>query len=87
MSEEDKNKDVLVVASKLKKYIKDSSGMNTSGAVVDVLSERIRNLCSEAIQNAKTDGRNNSHGPRFPTVLIRTRFRITARSCSRECQI
>ncbi len=66
MSEEDKNKDVLVVASKLKKYIKDSSGMNTSGAVVDVLSERIRNLCSEAIQNAKTDGRKTVMDRDFP---------------------
>lgn len=67
MSDEDK-KDVLVVASKLKKYIKDASGMNTSGAVVDVLSERIRNLCAEAIQNAKSDGRKTVMDRDFPQI-------------------
>src|SRR4051812_20839304 len=34
-------KEVLVVASKLKNYIKAKSGMNTSGAVMEILSERL----------------------------------------------
>ena len=50
-------KEVLVVASKLKNYIREKSGMNTSGAVVDALSEKIRALCDSAIENAKRDGR------------------------------
>lgn len=50
-------KDVLVVASKLKSYIRAQSGMNTSGSVMGALSEKIRNLCDSAIQNAKSDGR------------------------------
>ena len=50
-------KEVLVVASKLKNYIREKSGMNTSGAVVDALSEKIRALCDGAIENAKRDGR------------------------------
>lgn len=50
-------KEVLVVASKLKNYIKESSGMNTSAAVMEALSEKIRQLCDQAINNAKGDGR------------------------------
>ena len=55
MSEE--KTEVLVVASKLKNYIRASSGMNTSGNVMPALSERIRVLCDQAIENAKSDGR------------------------------
>ena len=53
----DETKEVLVVASKLKNYIRAHAGMNTSGAVIDVISERIRQLCDQAIENAKRDGR------------------------------
>lgn len=49
--------DVLVVASKLKSYIKEKSGMNTSANVLTALSDRIRGLCDEAIENARKDGR------------------------------
>ncbi len=49
--------EVLVVISKLKKYIKDKSGMNTSAAVAEALTARIRGLCDQAIENAKSDGR------------------------------
>ena len=49
--------EVLVVASKLKNYIKGKSGMNTSAAVFPVLSERLRQLCDQAIENAKREGR------------------------------
>jgi hypothetical protein len=49
--------DVLIVVSKLKKYIKDRSGMNTSDAVADVLGEHVRSICDEAIRAAARDGR------------------------------
>jgi len=49
--------DVLVVVSKLKAYVKARSGMNTSDAVVDVLSAKIRRLCDAAIEVAQADGR------------------------------
>ena len=49
--------EVLVVASKLKNYIKDKSGMNTSAAVMSVLSQRLRTICDEAIENARREGR------------------------------
>ena len=49
--------EVLIVATKLKHYIRDKSGMNTSGAVIQVLSEKIRQLCDLAMENAKKEGR------------------------------
>jgi histone H3/H4 len=49
--------EVLVVASKIKNYIRSKSGMNTSAAVMDALSGKIRGLCDQAIETAKSDGR------------------------------
>jgi len=49
--------DVLVVASKLKSYIREKSGMNTSASVLTALSDRIRELCDQAIESARKDGR------------------------------
>ena len=49
--------EVLVVASKVKSYIKDKSGMNTSGAVPEELSKRLATILDQAIENAKADGR------------------------------
>ncbi|HEY4732183.1 MAG TPA: hypothetical protein VIH66_02950 [Gammaproteobacteria bacterium] len=49
--------EILVVASKLKNYIREKSGMNTSASVLGVLSERVRQLCDQAIENARNDGR------------------------------
>ncbi len=54
---EDLPRDVLVVVSKLKAYIKASSGMNTSDGVVEVLSDHLRAVCERAIENARADGR------------------------------
>lgn len=49
--------EVLVVISKLKNYIRTKSGMNTSGGVAAVISDRVRTLCDQAIENARKDGR------------------------------
>jgi histone H3/H4 len=49
--------EVLVVASKLRNYIKTKSGMNTSAAVMEALSNKVRQLCDQAIENAKREGR------------------------------
>lgn len=57
MTDGSTQKEVLVVVSKLKNYIREASGMNTSGAVADVLSDMVRTLCDEAIERAKNDGR------------------------------
>jgi hypothetical protein len=53
----DTGQEVLIVVSKLKKYIRARSGMNTSDAVVPVLSDHLRKLCDEAVANATRDGR------------------------------
>jgi histone H3/H4 len=50
-------KEVLVVASKVKTYIREKSEMNTSAGVFDILSDKIRDLCDRAIENARNDGR------------------------------
>ena len=44
--------DVLIVVSKLKKYVKARSGMNTSDGVVEVLSDLVRSACDQAVRNA-----------------------------------
>lgn len=49
--------DILVVASKLKAYIRARSGMNTSDGVLPALSGILRDLCDDAIQRAYDDGR------------------------------
>jgi hypothetical protein len=49
--------EILVVASKLKAYIRARSGMNTSEGVLEVLSDRLRTLCDAAIDNASQAGR------------------------------
>ncbi len=49
--------EVLVVASKVKNYIKDKGEMKTSGSVLTALSDRIRTMCDEAVENARSDGR------------------------------
>jgi len=61
--------EVLVVVSKLKKYVKDWSGMNTSDGVVAILSEHLRELCREAIRQAGVDGRRTVLDRDFTKVL------------------
>jgi hypothetical protein len=51
------DKDVLIVVSKLKKYIKDRSGFNCSDQIIDVLSDHVRVLCDDAIRAAARDER------------------------------
>jgi hypothetical protein len=49
--------EVLIVASRLKEYIRARSGFNTSERVLDPLSDIVRRVCDEAIQNAERAGR------------------------------
>lgn len=49
--------EVLVVASKIKGYIKSSGDMKTSAGVLDVLSDRLRAMCDQAIESARSEGR------------------------------
>ena len=44
--------DILIVTSKVKSYIKNG-GMNTAASVADALSEKVRQVCDEAMENAR----------------------------------
>ncbi len=49
--------EILVVASRLKEYVKARAGMNTSDRVLLPLSDIIRTAVDEAIRNAERDER------------------------------
>jgi hypothetical protein len=50
-------REVLVIASRLKDYIRQRYGMNTSDGVLEDLSEHLRTLCDRAVLHAREDGR------------------------------
>lgn len=50
-------REVLIIASRLKEYIQARADYNTSGSVMDVLSDYVRILCDRAIDNARSEGR------------------------------
>jgi hypothetical protein len=62
-------RDILIVVSKLKKYIKARSGMNTSDGVMPGLSDHVRKICDQAIRNAGADGRKTVLDRDVPPVV------------------
>ena len=50
-------KEILVVTSKVKDYIRQRSEMNTSDRVMEVLSDIVRSKSLIAIANARREGR------------------------------
>ena len=50
-------KEILIVASRLKEYVRARSGFNTSDGALDPLSDIVRRVCDEAIRNAERAGR------------------------------
>ena len=63
--------EALVVASKIKKMIKDEAGLSTSSQAIDQLTIRIQTICLQAIENAKSDKRKTVMDRDFsaPTAL------------------
>lgn len=49
--------EVLVVTSKVKKFIKEKGGCNTSAETIDQLSKAVEKLCQKGVDSAKNDGR------------------------------
>lgn len=49
--------DILIVASKLKQYVKDKYDMNTSANVMEALSRVVRKTTDRAIERARSEGR------------------------------
>jgi len=54
---DDAPEEILVIASRLKDYVRARSGMNTSDAVLAPLSSVLRSFCDEAIRRAHAEGR------------------------------
>ncbi len=57
LNDEAFEQDVLIVVSKLKKYVKDKHGLNTSGDVFKRLSDIVRVACDRACERSMQDGR------------------------------
>lgn len=49
--------EILIVASKLKQYIKDKHDMNTSANVMEILSKIVRRHTDDAAAKARSEGR------------------------------
>ncbi len=49
--------EALVVASKVKKMIKEEAGLSTSSQAIEQLTIRIQTICNQAMENAKADKR------------------------------
>ena len=49
--------EILIVASKLKQYVKDKYDLSTSANVMDALSREVRKLTDRAVEKAKSEGR------------------------------
>lgn len=52
-----KGGEVLVIASRLKDFINEQSEFNTSASVMAVISDHLRHIAMQAIDNARADGR------------------------------
>jgi len=57
LSDQGVPRDVLIVVSKLKAYVRARSGMNTSDSAIEALSDIVREVADKAIQRAAADGR------------------------------
>jgi hypothetical protein len=57
ISESHDSQEVLIVASKLKQYIKDKYDMNTAASVMDSLSRNVRRMTDRAAEKARSEGR------------------------------
>ena len=64
-------REMLIVISKMKKYIKERSGMNCSDAVGEVLSEHVRALCDDSIRAAARDERKTVLDRDVPKPIAR----------------
>jgi histone H3/H4 len=56
-SKSEVDEEVLIVASKLKQYIKDKHDMNTSANVMEILSKIVRRYADLAADHARSEGR------------------------------
>lgn len=62
--------DILVVASKVKKFAKEKGELSTSGATMEVLSQRLQQIIEKGIENAKADGRKTLMDRDIPAITL-----------------
>ena len=55
--EHPKLEDILVVASKIKRFIKEEKGLSTSTEAINQLSNRVQTICLKAMENAQQSKR------------------------------
>ena len=71
LNENDLPRDILIVASQLKQYIRARFGMNTSDGVMTALSDIVRHLYDQAIRNAAADERKTVMDRDFATDKLK----------------
>ena len=59
---EPQEKEVLIVASRLRAYVTEKADMNTAADVLDALSDLVRAETDRAIERAREDGRRTVKG-------------------------
>jgi histone H3/H4 len=62
--------EAFVVASKVKKLIKDEAALSTSSQAIDQLSFRVQTICLKAIENAQRDKRKTVMDRDFSSQLV-----------------
>ncbi|MGE0325085.1 MAG: hypothetical protein AB7K71_24960 [Polyangiaceae bacterium] len=75
IDDKDLPQEILIVASKLKKYIRARSEFNTSDGVMSLLSDHLRRLSVEAIKTAARDGRKTVLDRDVQSVLNNISYR------------
>jgi histone H3/H4 len=50
-------KETLVIASKVKAYIKEAADLKCSATVIDALSDKVRAILDDAVKSAQADKR------------------------------
>ena len=62
--------DIIVVASKVKKYVKEKSAFNTSATTMEALSQKLLQILDKSIENAKAEGRKTVMDRDVPNITI-----------------
>ena len=60
--------DSLVIASKIKKHLKEAHGMRSSEDTLEALTELVKTACASAAQQAQADKRKTVQGKDFTGV-------------------
>lgn len=62
--------DLFIVASKIKKYIKEKSACNTSASTMEALTQKVMQIIDKGIENAKADGRKTVMDRDIPNITL-----------------